>query len=357
MPSSYDWIHLKKRRTEMFNKWVRSNVLALKPYSSARDDYSGDANAFLDANENPYNDPFNRYPDPLAIKLKERISEIKDLKPDHIFTGNGSDEAIDTLIRIFCEPGKDKIFSLDPSYGMYQVCAGINAVEYLGIKLLPDFQPDVAKILNLTDNSCKLLFLCSPNNPTGNCMNHSDIEYIIRNFDGIVVLDEAYSDFSNEASFIDKTDLYPNLIVMQTFSKALGLASVRIGIAFSDPAIIHYFNRIKPPYNISTINQEAALNKLTDIELIMKQVNVIKNERERLASELASLNITCKVFPSDANFLLIKVKDANNIYNYLVNNEIIVRNRSSLIDNCLRITVGTKDENDKLLDALKRINL
>jgi histidinol-phosphate aminotransferase len=339
------------------NKLVRENIKRLTPYSCARDDYKGTTGVFLDANENPFGS-LNRYPDPYQQKLKAAICKIKGVQETSIFLGNGSDEIIDLCFRVFCNPGIDKAMIFPPTYGMYEVSASVNDVAIIKVPLNNEFQINIKEIEPyFKDEKLKLMFICSPNNPTGNCMNHSDIEYIIRNFDGIVVLDEAYSDFSNEASFIDKTDLYPNLIVMQTFSKALGLASVRIGIAFSDPAIIHYFNRIKPPYNISTINQEAALNKLTDIELIMKQVNVIKNERERLASELASLNITCKVFPSDANFLLIKVKDANNIYNYLVNNEIIVRNRSSLIDNCLRITVGTKDENDKLLDALKRINL
>jgi histidinol-phosphate aminotransferase len=339
------------------NKLVRENIKRLTPYSCARDDYKGTTGVFLDANENPFGS-LNRYPDPYQQKLKAAICKIKGVQETSIFLGNGSDEIIDLCFRVFCNPGIDKAMIFPPTYGMYEVSASVNDVAIIKVPLNNEFQINIKEIEPyFKDEKLKLMFICSPNNPTGNCMNHSDIEYIIRNFDGIVVLDEAYSDFSNEASFIDKTDLYPNLIVMQTFSKALGLASVRIGITFSDPAIIHYFNRIKPPYNISTINQEAALNKLTDIELIMKQVNVIKNERERLASELASLNITCKVFPSDANFLLIKVKDANNIYNYLVNNEIIVRNRSSLIDNCLRITVGTKDENDKLLDALKRINL
>jgi histidinol-phosphate aminotransferase len=339
------------------NKLVRENVKRLTPYSCARDDYKGTTGVFLDANENPFGD-LNRYPDPYQQILKAAICKIKGVQEKSIFLGNGSDEIIDLCFRVFCNPGIDKAMIFPPTYGMYEVSASVNDVAIIKVPLNNEFQINIKEIEPyFKDEKLKLIFICSPNNPTGNCMKHSDIEFIIQNFDGIVVLDEAYSDFSNEASLIDKTDLYPNLIVMQTFSKALGLASVRIGIAFSDPAIVHYFNRIKPPYNISTINQEVALNKLTDTELIMKQVNVIKNERERLASELAGLNISCKVFPSDANFLLIKVKDANNIYNYLVNNEIIVRNRSSLIDNCLRITIGTKDENDKLLDALKRINL
>jgi histidinol-phosphate aminotransferase len=339
------------------NKLVRENVKRLIPYSSARDDYNGSSGVFLDANENPFGN-LNRYPDPFQQKLKAAICQIKGVTEESVFLGNGSDEIIDLCLRVFCNPGVDKVLTFPPTYGMYEVSASVNDVEVIKVPLNNDFQINISSVEPLfKDQNLKLIFICSPNNPTGNCMNHSDIEYILHNFRGIVLLDEAYADFSNEPSFIDKIDRYPNLIVMQTFSKALGLAAVRIGIAFSNPAVIKYLNRIKPPYNISTINQEAALNKLTERDLIMGQVYEIKKERERLSTSLAKLDIVYRVFPSDANFLLINVKKANYIYNYLANNGIIVRNRSSIIDNCLRITIGTRDENDKLMNALKKIKL
>lgn len=339
------------------NKLVRENVKRLTPYSCARDDYKGSSGIFLDANENPYGN-LNRYPDPYQRKLKVVICQTKGVDEKYLFLGNGSDEIIDLSFRVFCEPGVDKAMIFPPTYGMYEVSASINDIGVIKVNLDDDFQLDMKEVeKHISYEKLKLVFICSPNNPTGNSMNHKNIEYIIQNFTGIVILDEAYSDFTDEPSFIEKISRYPNLIVMQTFSKALGLAALRIGMAFSNPAIIQYFNRIKPPYNISTINQEAALNKWADINVIEQQVGEIKEERKRLTSELACLDITDRVFPSDANFLLIKVKNADYIYNYLVNNKIIVRNRSSLVDNCLRITVGTKNENDKLMDALKKITL
>lgn len=339
------------------NKLVRENVKRLTPYSCARDDYKGNQGVFLDANENPYGN-LNRYPDPYQQKLKAAICHTKGVDEKSLFLGNGSDEIIDLCFRVFCDPGVDEAMIFPPTYGMYEVSASINDIKIIKVKLDYDFQLDMKEVeKHIRYERLKLIIICSPNNPTGNSMNHNDIEYIIQNFSGIVLLDEAYSDFTVGPSFIEKINLYPNLIVMQTFSKAVGLAAVRIGMAFSNPDIIQYFNRIKPPYNISTINQEAALNKWADMNVIEQQVGEIYQERKRLTSELACLDITDRVFPSDANFLLIKVKNADYIYNYLVNNEIIVRNRSSLVDNCLRITVGTKNENDKLVNALKRITL
>jgi len=339
------------------NKLVRENVKRLTPYSCARDDYKGSSGVFLDANENPFGN-LNRYPDPYQQKLKTAICRTRGVNEQSLFLGNGSDEIIDLCFRVFCDSGIAKAMIFPPTYGMYEVSASINDVEVIKVPLNNDFQIDIKEAeSHFKDEKLKLIFICSPNNPTGNSMNQKDIEYVIQTFSGIVLLDEAYSDFSDEPSFIEKINKYPNLIVMQTFSKALGLAAVRIGIAISNPAIIQYFNRIKPPYNISTVNQEAALNKWTDRNVIKQQVGEIKKERERLTFELTGLNITDRVFPSDANFLLIKVKNANYIYNYLVNNKIIVRNRSALVDNCLRITVGTRNENDQLLNALKRITL
>jgi len=339
------------------NKLVRENIKHLTPYSCARDDYKGGTGVFLDANENPFGN-LNRYPDPYQHNLKAAICRIKGVNEESVFLGNGSDEIIDLCFRIFCYPGVDKALVFPPTYGMYEVSASINDIAIIKVPLNNDSQINIKEVEPFfKDETLKLIFVCSPNNPTGNCMDHDDIEYIIQNFNGMVLIDEAYSDFCDEPSFINKIDRYPNLIVMQTFSKALGLAAARIGIAFSNPNVIQYFNRIKPPYNISTINQEAALDKLADETVIRNQVAKIKNERERLKNELIKLKITETVYLSDANFLLVRVKDANCTYNYLVNNGIIVRNRSSLVDNCLRITVGTRNENDKLLNALKTMTL
>ena len=339
------------------HKLVRENVKNHTAYSCARDDYNGSAGIFLDANENPYGS-LNRYPDPYQHKLKETICLIKGVNEESVFLGNGSDEIIDLTFRIFCNPGIDKALIFPPTYGMYEVFASINDIQVIKVPLDGDFQINIKEAETFfSDESLKLVFICSPNNPTGNCINHDDIEYIIRNFKGMVLLDEAYMDFCNGYSFIDKIRQYPNLIVMRTFSKAFGLAAVRIGIAYSDPAVIQYFNKTKPPYNISAINQEAAFRRLLNGDSFINHVLEIKNERERLKNELVRLDITEKIYPSDANFLLVKVKDANYIYNYLIMNGIIVRNRSSAVDNCLRITVGTRNENDKLLDALKMITL
>ena len=339
------------------NKLVRGNVIRLTPYSSARDEFSGKSGIFMDANENPYGN-LNRYPDPYQRDLKKAISKVKGVEEEKIFLGNGSDEIIDLCFRIFCNPGIDKVLTFTPTYGMYQVSASVNDIEVIRIPLNENFQIDMNKVSPLfSDKNLKMIFICSPNNPTGNAMNYPDVEKILSNFEGIVVIDEAYIDFSEKPSFIRLIERYPNLIIMQTFSKAFGLAAARIGMAFSNRSVIQYFNKLKPPYNISTINQKAVLSKLERIEEYKTQVIKIKKERERLSSNLIKMKITEKVFPSDANFLLVKVKNADYIYKTLVNKNIITRNRSSIINNCLRITIGKKSENDKLVKALKSIAL
>jgi histidinol-phosphate aminotransferase len=337
------------------NKLVRENVLKLTPYSSARDDFKGKTGIFMDANENPYGN-LNRYPDPYQKELKSLISKVKHIEEENIFLGNGSDEIIDLTFRVFCRPGVDKALTFMPTYGMYEVSASVNDVEVIKIPLNNSFQIDLRKAESqFSDKNLKLVFICSPNNPTSNSMHHKDVEYIVANFSGIVLLDEAYVDFSDTPSFINLVNRYSNLIVMQTFSKAFGLAAARVGMAFLNPDIVQYFNKIKPPYNISTINQKAAINKLYHIEQYKSQVTIIKKERERLSAILSEMDLVEKVYPSDANFLLVKVKNSSYIYNALVNKNIIIRNRSNLIDNCVRITIGTKSENDQLINALKSI--
>lgn len=336
-------------------KLVRENVLKLTPYSSARDEYNGKTGILMDANENPYGN-LNRYPDPYQKELKSLISSKKGISENKIFLGNGSDEIIDLCFRVFCNPGTDKVLIFPPTYGMYEVSASINDIGTVKIPLNGNFQIDMEQTEPLfSDKKLKLIFICSPNNPTGNSMNYSDIEHIISGFGGIVVIDEAYIDFSGKPSFTSLTDKYPNLIVMQTLSKALGLAAVRVGMAFTNPDILQYFNKMKPPYNISSINQKAAINRLENSDKYAKQIRNILVEKERLSSRLIKLEIVEKIFPSDSNFLLVKVRNANDIYNTLVNNNIIVRNRNSVIKNCLRITVGSRSENNKLLDSLKNI--
>jgi histidinol-phosphate aminotransferase len=337
------------------NNLVRENVLKLTPYSCARDEFNGKTGIFLDANESPYGN-LNRYPDPYQRELKAAISKRKGIEVEKIFLGNGSDEIIDLCFRVFCNPGTDKALTFTPTYGMYEVSAAVNDIKVMKIPLDAGFQIDIKKTESLfSDKNLKLIFICSPNNPTGNSMNYSDVEHIIANFNGIVVIDEAYIDFSEKPSFIKLVDRYTNLILMQTFSKAFGLAAVRLGIAYSNPVIIRFLNKVKPPYNISTINQKAALRRLEKSDDCMSHVLTIKKEKERLSANLKKMKITEIVYPSDANFLLVKVKNATHIYNSLVNNNIIVRNRTSVINNCLRITVGKKSENDELVNALKTI--
>ncbi|MCU0472687.1 MAG: histidinol-phosphate transaminase [Bacteroidales bacterium] len=339
------------------DKLVRPNVLSLTPYSCARDEFQGNEGIFLDANENPFG-TLNRYPDPYQKELKNVISNIKGVPAKNIFLGNGSDEIIDLCFRIFCRPGTDRALTFTPTYGMYEVSAAVNDVGIIKLPLNKNFQIDI-DTLNpfFSDENLKLILICSPNNPTGNCMNRAGLETILARFNGIVLLDEAYNDFADEPSFTDEISRYPNLIVMQTFSKAYGMASVRVGMAFANHGIIRYFNKMKPPYNISTVNQKTVLQNLKKQKRLKEQVSKIKDERMRLAENLKNLSFVKHVYPSDANFLLVQVSDAGYIYNYLIERKIIVRNRSSIINNCLRITVGTKTENNKLMNALEKIKI
>ncbi len=335
---------------------TRPNIWKLKPYSSARDEYKGvEASVFLDANENPYNGPHNRYPDPMQWEVKNTLARIKKVDPRQIFLGNGSDEAIDLVFRAFCQPGQDNVVAIDPTYGMYQVCADINDVEYRKVQLNENFQFTADKLLAATDIHTKLIFLCTPNNPTGNDLSRQEIEKVLNSFDGLVVVDEAYNDFSEAPSLLADLDRYPNLIVLQTFSKAWGCAAIRLGMAFASTDIISIFSKIKYPYNVNQLTQKQALEMLHRHYEIDRWVKILKEERGYLESEFARLPCTVHIFPSDANFFLVRVTDAIKIYNYLVGEGIIVRNRHtvSLCGNCLRVTVGTRVENDKLLDALR----
>lgn len=335
---------------------TRPNIWKLKPYSSARDEYKGvEASVFLDANENPYNGPHNRYPDPMQWEVKNTLARIKKVDPRQIFLGNGSDEAIDLVFRAFCQPGQDNVVAIDPTYGMYQVCADINDVEYRKVQLNENFQFTADKLLAATDIHTKLIFLCTPNNPTGNDLSRQEIEKVLNSFDGLVVVDEAYNDFSEAPSLLADLDRYPNLIVLQTFSKAWGCAAIRLGMAFASTDIISIFSKIKYPYNVNQLTQKQALEMLHRHYEIDRWVKILKEERGYLESEFARLPCTVHIFPSNANFFLVRVTDAIKIYNYLVGEGIIVRNRHtvSLCGNCLRVTVGTRVENDKLLDALR----
>lgn len=338
-------------------KLVRQNIISLKPYSSARDEFSGEAGVFLDANENPFGD-LNRYPDPHQQTLKDKLKDIKKLTSKQVFIGNGSDEVIDLLIRIFCNPSVDKIIVCPPTYGMYEVAANINDVMVLSVPLTQDFQLDTEALQQVISqsepNTLKLIFLCTPNNPTGNSIDN--IEWVLANFNGIVVVDEAYIDFSERTSIIEKLALYPNLVVVQTFSKAWGLAAARIGIAYASETIIALMQKVKPPYNVSSLNQEAALKALDNEHVIVHQKAHILEQRTYLEISLSQLPIVKKVFPSDANFILIEVEDADKLYEHLVIKNIVVRNRNTIIKNCLRITIGTIVENQYLIEVLKRYN-
>jgi len=334
---------------------TRRNIWKLKPYSSARDEYKGvAASVFLDANENPYNTPYNRYPDPMQWDLKAEISKIKKVSPENIFLGNGSDEAIDLMFRAFCEPGRDNVVAIDPTYGMYQVCADVNDVEYRKVLLDENFQFYADKLLAAADERTKLIFLCSPNNPTGNDLDRTEIDRLLNGFDGLVILDEAYTDFSERTSFLSLLDRYPNLVVFQTFSKAWGCAAIRLGMAFASTEIIALLSKIKYPYNVNLLTQKQAMEMLSQFHKIEDWVETLKKERSDLMEKFAQLPCVLKIFPSDANFFLARVTDAVDIYNYLVNRGIIVRNRNSiaLCGNCLRVTVGTHLENNKLIEAL-----
>jgi histidinol-phosphate aminotransferase len=335
---------------------ARENVLKLTPYSSARDEFHGTTGIFMDANENPYGS-LNRYPDPYQKKLKTAISELKNMPVENIFLGNGSDEIIDLCFRTFCNPGTDKTMIFPPTYGMYEVSASVNDVKVLRVPLDTNFQIDIRSVKEHTpDPHLKLVFICSPNNPTGNAMDPGAVEWIIKNTGSMVVIDEAYADFSTKPSFISLTLKYNNLIVMQTFSKALGMAAGRVGMAFADPETVRLFNKIKPPYNISSINQKAALTRLESIKSYKAQSERIKGERRRLAGILEKFSFVEKVYPSDANFLLVKVRDANKLYNYLIQRNIVVRNRHGVIENCIRITAGKKNENNELIKAFKKFS-
>ena len=341
------------------DKIVRTNIARLKPYSSARDEFNGSASIYLDANENAYGSPlpqnFHRYPDPHQLVLKEKISSIKGLPAQNIFMGNGSDEAIDILYRIFCEPGNDSAIICPPTYGMYEVSANINNVCVRHVPLLPSYDLDVDQILQAMDEQTKLLFICSPNNPTGNSVHKEDIEFLITKFNGIVVIDEAYINYSRQPSCIPLLTEYPNVVVLQTFSKAWGLAGIRLGMAFASAEIINLMNKVKPPYNISENTQQFALQALDNIELVNTRIRDTVRERNKLVSDLAALPLVEKVYPSDANFLLVRVADAAAIYTHLVSQGVIVRDRSKLplCEDCLRITVGTPSENAILIDQLK----
>ena len=343
------------------NKLLRPNIRTLVPYSSARDEFKGEAKIFLDANENSFGSPltkwYNRYPDPLQMTLKERLSEIKGVPTANIFLGNGSDECIDILIRACCEPGKDNILICPPTYGMYEVSANINDVRLKKVNLTPDFQLDIDAIAETIDEHTKLIFLCSPNNPTGNSLHREDIEVILNNFDGLVVIDEAYINFSRHRSFSTQLDEYPNLVVMQTLSKAWGLAALRVGIAFASEEMIQVMNKVKPPYNINQASQELALKALEEVGQVNDMIREIVKEREALRNALGQLAIVEKIYPSDANFLLVKINDAPGIYHYLLENQIVVRDRSrvELCQGCLRITVGTPTENNILVNTLNKL--
>lgn len=335
----------------MITKLVRKNILNLLPYSSARDEFQGQKALFLDANESPYGS-YNRYPDPYQTVLKEKLATLKRVSPSQIFIGNGSDEVIDLILRIFCEPQKDQILICPPTYGMYEVAASIHNIPILKVPLRPDFQLDLPAVVQaIQAHHPKVIFLCSPNNPTGNSLEA--LEPIIQAARGVVCVDEAYIDFSNQASLLSKLKAYPNLVIAQTLSKARGLAGLRIGLAFASPYIISIFNRIKPPYNVSSLNQEEALQALQQPALFQRNLNRIKKNRTQLFHALQNLSFVEKVYPTDANFILIKVKNAQALYTYLVDKKVIVRNRSGLVENTLRISVGRTTENQKLIQELK----
>jgi len=340
---------------------VRDNIKKMTAYSSARHEFTGNASIYLDANENSFGSPlpdnFNRYPDPLQMQVKEKLSKIKGVPAQNIFLGNGSDEAIDLLYRIFCAPGQDNSIILPPTYGMYEVCAEMNDVKVKKVNLTKEYQLDIDGIANAIDPFTKLIFICSPNNPTGNSINRADVEIILNNFDGIVVIDEAYINYSKQRSFIAELTEYPNLVVMQTLSKAWGLAGLRLGMAFASQQIIELMNKVKYPYNINTATQLLALEALDNIDWVNEHINTTVIEREKLKAELSNLSHTEAVFPSDANFLLVKMKAVRNIYEQLCQKGIIVRDRSKVVlcDDCLRITIGTESENKILIEALNKM--
>ncbi|MDC1105955.1 histidinol-phosphate transaminase [Prolixibacteraceae bacterium] len=340
------------------NAIVRPNILSLAPYQCARDDFEGEASIYLDANENPYNSGLNRYPDPYQVDLKRQIGQLKGVSTDQIFLGNGSDEAIDLLYRIFCCPGKDNYISISPSYGMYDVCGKVNDIERREALLTTDFNIHIPRIKELWDQYTKLIFLCSPNNPTGNTLKREDIIELCQSFHGIVVVDEAYIDFAKTPSFSEEIAHYPNLVVLQTFSKAWGLAGIRLGMAMAQAEVISLLNKVKYPYNVNVLTQKKALDILMyEADRVKQQIAEIIQEREKLSEALISIEQVEKVYPTEANFILVKIKDANHCYQQLLKDGTVVRNRTKVIlcDDCLRITVGTPAENKVFIDQLRII--
>ena len=353
-------INARNKKTMNFNlnSLVRENIRLLKPYSSARHEFTGKASVFLDANENAFGSPleenFNRYPDPLQWQLKFQLARIKGVPAENIFIGNGSDEVIDLAYRIFCNPKTDNVIVCPPTYGMYQVSADINDVPVKKVPLTRDFQLDVESILNAADANTKLLFICSPNNPTGNNMNRADVELLLNNFRGIVIIDEAYINYSRQKTFIQELTEYPNLIVMQTLSKAWGLAALRLGIAFASMDMIELFNKVKPPYNINEASQQLALEGLQNTQQVNEWIKTVVHQKEILVNALHQLSFVRHIYPTDANFILVKVHDAVAVYNYLAQEGIVIRNRTNelMCENCVRITIGTESENTLLIQTL-----
>ena len=334
---------------------VRTNILNTQPYSSARDEFNGSGNIFLDANENPFPALTNRYPDPFQNELKLRISNVKGGNAQQLFLGNGSDEVLDLLVRAFCEPGKDSMLSMAPSYGMYKVLAETNGVELIEVRLMDNFQLDMGDIKKILEkHSPKLIFLCSPNNPSGNLLKVDDIEWLLRNFEGLVCIDEAYIDFADQESWMFRLDDFPNLVVCQTFSKAWGMAGVRIGMGWASKELVDILNKIKPPYNINQLSQDFALQQLTENKKVWDEIQLIKRDRDWLFKELDRLTYVKKVYPSDSNFLLVRMENAREVYNFLLDHGIVVRDRSGLTgcSECLRISIGTPDQNKYLMQKL-----
>lgn len=342
------------------NNLVRPNVAGLKPYSSARDEYqsTGSQMVFLDANENPFQTDVNRYPDPQQRSLKAELAKIKNVSTEHILLGNGSDEVLDLLFRAFCEPGKDNVITLPPTYGMYKVLANINNIENREVLLNSDFEPNIEEILNSVDQNTKMIFLCSPNNPTGNSFSEEKIIHILENFNGLVIIDEAYIDFSTEESWLNKLEQYPNLVITQTLSKAFGMAGIRLGICYASVEIIQILNKIKPPYNVNELTQLRALDRVLNKKKVDSEIADLLKQRALLGEALVEVNFIEKIYPSDANFILVKVDDANKRYDQLLEKGIVIRNRTTqpLCENTLRFTVGTGEESQKLLKALKDID-
>lgn len=350
----------KMEKNFNINNLIRPSVKALKPYSSARDEFKdfGKNMVFLDANENPFENGVNRYPDPQQCKVKAMLTKIKNISTQNILLGNGSDEVLDLVFRAFCEPNQDNVIILPPTYGMYEVLANVNAVGLIKVELTSDFQPQVEQILNASNNNSKILFLCSPNNPSGNSFNSNEAETLIKKFQGIVVIDEAYIDFSEHESWLKRIEEFPNLIISQTLSKAYGMAGIRLGVCYASEVIISTLNKIKPPYNVNELTQQHVLERLKDQDIVKNQVKSILNERALLIEAFKGISFISKIYPTDANFILVKVDDATIRYNKLIEKGIVIRNRTNqpLCENCLRFTVGTPDENKKLINVLNEIS-